>query len=165
MAPKNKDRKTKSASENNFNSIKNETKQGIFAIAFLVLSIIFILASIKTGSTGNEVYYAGPVGREAYRLLSILLGVGYFLIPLFFLLLSISFFKKEERDFNGIKIFGGVLFFAASALSTGAAVVIGFVSCFVSSGFFESGITVVVDAGIFDSPLAANADWPPFTLR
>ncbi len=99
--------------EGTLSSIKNETKQGIFAVAFFVLAAIFILASIKTGSVGNEVYYAGPVGKEVYHLLSILLGIGYFLLPLFFLMLSISFFKKEERDFNKIKFFGGILFFVS----------------------------------------------------
>ncbi|TSC65747.1 MAG: Uncharacterized protein G01um101477_352, partial [Candidatus Doudnabacteria bacterium Gr01-1014_77] len=118
MAPKNKDKKNSKLSpkisrDNILSSIKNETKQGIFAVAFFVLSIIFILASIKTGSVGAEVYYAGPVGKEVYRLLSILLGIGYFLIPIFFLLLSISFFKKEERNFNNIKFLGGVLFFVS----------------------------------------------------
>lgn len=99
--------------ESVLSSIKSETKQGIYAITFLVLSIIFILASIKSGSTGHEVYYAGPVGREIYKFLSILFGVGYFLIPLFFLMLSISFFKSEERDFNKIKVLGGILFFVS----------------------------------------------------
>lgn len=91
-------------------SIKSETVQGIFAITFFVLAIIFILASIKTGDAGS---YAGPVGKEIYYLLSILLGIGYFLIPVFFLMLSISFFKAEERNFNKLKVFGGVLFFVS----------------------------------------------------
>lgn len=117
MATKNKDKKntknkTKSFPQNEIlSSIKRETKQGILAVVFFVLAVIFILASIKTGTPGHEVYYAGPVGKEIYHLLSILLGIGYFLIPLFFLMLSISFFRSEERDFTKIKIFGGLLFF------------------------------------------------------
>lgn len=112
MAPKNKDKKIKIVKEKNsskssqkestFSSIKNETKQAIYAISFLLLSIIFILASVD---------YAGPVGQVLFRLLSILLGIGYFLLPVFFLMLSISFFKAEEKDFNKIKVFGGVMFF------------------------------------------------------
>ena len=94
-------------------SIKSETKQGIYAITFLVLAIIFVLASIKTGAAGSGGSYAGPVGEEVYKLLSILLGVGYFLLPLFFLMLSVSFFKSEEKEFNGVKVFGGILFFAS----------------------------------------------------
>ncbi|MFH0755486.1 MAG: DNA translocase FtsK, partial [bacterium] len=97
--------------ENIFVGIKNETKQGIFAIIFFVLAIIFILSSIKTGEAGSEFYYAGPVGKNIYFLFSIFLGLGYFLLPLFFFMLSISFFKKEERNFNKLKFFGGILFF------------------------------------------------------
>lgn len=117
MASKKQDKKAKKTNSKEtqkdgvLSSIKNETIQGIYAVVFFVLAAIFILASIKTGTTGNEVYYAGPVGKEVYHLLSILLGIGYFLLPLFFLMLSISFFKKEERNFNKIKLFGGILFF------------------------------------------------------
>ncbi|MFA5934726.1 MAG: DNA translocase FtsK [Candidatus Paceibacterota bacterium] len=88
--------------ESFWSNIKSETKQAILAITFLVLSIIFILASLQK---------AGIVGVKVYYILSILLGIGYFLIPILFLLLSISFFKAEEREFNKLKIFGGVLFF------------------------------------------------------
>jgi hypothetical protein len=56
--------------KNTLTGIKNETRQGILAITFFVAAIIFILASIKTGTPGNEVYYAGPVGKEVYYLLS-----------------------------------------------------------------------------------------------
>jgi len=56
---------------------------------------------------------AGFVGDEVYHLLKILLGVGYFLIPLFFMLLCISFIKAEERDLTKIKLIGGILFFVS----------------------------------------------------
>lgn len=112
MALKNKDKKvqknnTKTSSktdqkESILSSIKNETKQAIYAVSFLLLSIIFILSSVD---------YAGPVGKEVFKLLYILLGIGYFLLPIFFLMLSISFFKAEEKEFNKIKVFGGVIFF------------------------------------------------------
>lgn len=84
--------------------VKSETKQGILAVVFFVLSVIFLLASIsKAGFVGDKIYY----------FLEILLGIGYFLIPLFFLLLCISFIKAEERDFTKVKLFGGVLFFVS----------------------------------------------------
>jgi S-DNA-T family DNA segregation ATPase FtsK/SpoIIIE len=113
MASKQKEKNTKKPKEKSvekssmFAKIKSETKQGIFAVIFFMLAVIFTLASIHRGDTN----YAGPVGQETYYLLSILLGIGYFLIPLFFLMLSISFFKAEERELNKLKIFGGVLFF------------------------------------------------------
>ncbi len=116
MASKQKEKVTKKQTpkESTLSSIKNETKQAILAVLFFVLSIVFLLASIKSGTYPNQVYYAGPVGKLTYDLLSILLGVGYFLIPLFFLMLSISFFKAEERNLNKVKVTGGILFFISS---------------------------------------------------
>lgn len=105
MASKKKEKNIKKNTQQKINfwsTVKSETKQAIIAITFLVLSIIFILSSLNK---------AGIVGDKVYYLLSILLGIGYFLIPIFFLLLSISFFKAEEREFNKIKVFGGILFF------------------------------------------------------
>ena len=106
MASKQKEKREekKIKKQSLLNSVKSETKQGILAIIFFVLSIIFILASINK---------AGFVGDETYHFLKILLGVGYFLIPLFFLLLCISFIKAEERDLTKIKLIGGVLFFVS----------------------------------------------------
>ncbi|MFA6430687.1 MAG: DNA translocase FtsK 4TM domain-containing protein [Candidatus Paceibacterota bacterium] len=82
--------------------IKNETKQGIMAVTFFVLAAIFTLASLSK---------AGVVGDKVFSWLTVLFGVGYYLIPIFFFLLSISFLKAEEREFNKIKLIGGILFF------------------------------------------------------
>lgn len=95
-------------------SIKNETKQAILAVVFFVLSVVSLLASIHSGTAPDTIYYAGPVGKIAYELLSILLGIGYFLIPLFFLMLSLSFFRAEEKNLNKLKISGGILFFVSA---------------------------------------------------
>ena len=106
MASKQKDKTVKKSDSKNgsWDKIKSETKQGIIAVTFFVLFVIFILSSFGK---------AGIAGDQIYHLLSILLGIGYFLIPLFFLMLSISFFKAEEKEFNKLKIFGGLLFFVS----------------------------------------------------
>jgi S-DNA-T family DNA segregation ATPase FtsK/SpoIIIE len=85
--------------------LRTETKQGILAIIFFVVAILFSLAPLEL---------AGIVGEKTYFILSYLLGIGYFLVPLLFLLLSISFLINEERIFNKLKITGGVLFFISS---------------------------------------------------
>ncbi len=105
MASKQKEKPAKRGSESTvWESIKSETKQAIIAVVFFVFFIIFLLASFhKAGFVGDEIFYW----------LSVLLGIGYFLIPLFFLMLAISFFKAEEKEFNRIKIFGGMLFFVS----------------------------------------------------
>ncbi|MCX6717469.1 MAG: DNA translocase FtsK 4TM domain-containing protein [Candidatus Taylorbacteria bacterium] len=97
---KQKDKKIKKTGF--WDSVKTETKQGILAILFFVLSAIFTLASLGK---------AGFVGIQVYTFLNMLLGIGYFLIPLLFLLLSISFLKSEERNFNKMKLTGGIFFF------------------------------------------------------
>jgi S-DNA-T family DNA segregation ATPase FtsK/SpoIIIE len=105
MASKQKEKNEKRESKSGFwSSVKNETKQGIMAILFFVLAAIFTLASLSK---------AGFVGDQLYTAFSYLFGVGYFLIPLFFFLLSVSFLKAEERDFNKLKVFGGILFFVS----------------------------------------------------
>lgn len=106
MASKQKEKIVKKTdSKTSFwNKIKSETKQGIIAVTFFVLFLIFILSPFGK---------AGMVGNQIYSLLSILLGIGYYLIPLFFLMLSISFFKAEEKEFNKLKVIGGLLFFVS----------------------------------------------------
>ena len=96
------DKKNPAKKEPSLAGIKNETKQGIMAVTFFVLAAIFSLASLSK---------AGVVGDKIFSWLSVLFGIGYYLIPLFFFLLSVSFLKAEEREFNKIKLTGGILFF------------------------------------------------------
>ncbi len=102
MAKKDKEKKLKKEQQSIFRSVKDETKQGILAVVFFVLVVIFLLAAIGK---------AGIVGDKIYQFLTMLLGIGYYLIPIYFVLMTISFFKAEERDFNKLKFIGGVIFF------------------------------------------------------
>ena len=104
MAAKQKEKPVKKndPKTSSWSRIKSETKQAIIAITFLVLFVIFLLSAFGK---------AGMVGDQIYHYLSELLGIGYYLIPLFFLMLSISFFRSEEKEFNRIKVVGGLLFF------------------------------------------------------
>ncbi len=103
MASKHKEKnKNNNSAKTVLSYIKNETRQGIYAVIFSVLALISILAPMSR---------AGVVGDQTYKLFSKLFGIGYYLIPLFFLALGISFFMREERDFNKIKTAGGILFF------------------------------------------------------
>jgi len=106
MAGKQKEKPAKRSDPktSSWDKVKSETKQAIIAITFLVLFVIFLLSAFSK---------AGMVGDQIYYYLSIVLGIGYYLIPLFFLLLSISFFRSEEKEFNRIKVAGGLLFFVS----------------------------------------------------
>ncbi|MFZ2038555.1 MAG: DNA translocase FtsK 4TM domain-containing protein [Minisyncoccia bacterium] len=85
-----------------FGQIKQETRQGILAVVFFLLSILTVLASLN---------YAGLVGTKIYSSLSYLFGDGYYLMPVMFLLLGISFLRAEKRNFTTLKSIGGFLFF------------------------------------------------------
>ncbi len=73
--------------------LSDETKRGIWGIVCFVLSIFFFLAIFgKAGVGGNLVHSA----------LSVLLGIGYFMLPLVLVLLGTSLLGKSERPNIGI---------------------------------------------------------------
>ena len=82
--------------------LSDETKQAVFGIIFFVLAVLSILASF---------HKSGMVGNKIYDISARLLGVGYFLIPLLFLLLGISFLRAKKRELNWLKISGIIIFF------------------------------------------------------
>lgn len=85
--------------------IKEETKHGILAILSFVLTIFFLLARFNI---------AGKAGSFFYEILSGLFGAGYFLVPIIFLLLGISFLKAVKPNFFVIRMIGGFVFFISS---------------------------------------------------
>ncbi len=66
--------------------LKKETLHVVLSILFFALSAFFALAPFSKG---------GPAGTALYSALGLLVGVGYFLFPLLFLILGISFFRSE----------------------------------------------------------------------
>ncbi len=88
--------------------VRDGTKQGILAITFFVIAALFTLASFDK---------AGFVGAALYRWFKLLLGLGYFLLPVVFVMLGIAFLKSIEQRFPTIKIIGsGVFVFAGLGL-------------------------------------------------
>lgn len=85
--------------------VKDETMQSILSIVFFLVAILFILASVGK---------AGLVGASVYEFFSKLFGIGYFLIPLLFAMLGISFLKTLEQRFSITKIVSGLVFFFSS---------------------------------------------------
>lgn len=102
MSKKNKFKPTVSLPDNPLKKLKKETKHSILAVVFFVLAVLTILASLDL---------SGVVGQNFFLALSWLSGVGYFLLPVIFLMLTISFLKQEEREFSGLKTIGAILFF------------------------------------------------------
>lgn len=81
--------------------LKDETIQGVFMIAFFVLAIFTSLAIWGK---------AGIVGHYTFAGLSYLLGVGYYLLPLIFIVLGVASIRNFHRHFDGAKLYGSLLF-------------------------------------------------------
>jgi S-DNA-T family DNA segregation ATPase FtsK/SpoIIIE len=81
--------------------LKTETKHGIWAVVFFVLALFLIMASFSMG---------GVAGRFLYSVLHYLLGVGYSLLPVLFILLGFSFVKSEKPNIGLIRVASSILF-------------------------------------------------------
>ena len=90
-----------------FKHLQEETLQGIVAIIFFVLGIFFVLSAFSLG---------GAAGRYSFSILHPLFGLGYYLLPVLFFILSVSFFKSMKKKLALTHSVGGLLFFL-SALS------------------------------------------------
>ncbi|MEK7555378.1 MAG: DNA translocase FtsK 4TM domain-containing protein [Patescibacteria group bacterium] len=78
-----------------------ETKKSVWAIVFLGIAVIFILASFQN---------AGPVGNFIYKIFENLFGWGYYLLPTIFLIMAGVFLASERRKIYQITFIGAVLF-------------------------------------------------------
>ncbi len=84
--------------------MKRETMQAIFAIIFFVLAFLSLLAPF---------HLADPVGEYVYQFLKTWFGVGYFLLPISFVMVAVAFLKGIKADFEMSKILSVFLFFFA----------------------------------------------------
>ena len=88
-----------------FGGLKTETRYTIMAVIFFAAAVFFFLASQGA---------AGRAGDFIYKILNELFGAGYYLIPLIFILLGISFIRSMKPNFMASKIASGLIFFVAS---------------------------------------------------
>lgn len=78
-----------------------ETKKSVLGIVFFALAGLTILSSFDL---------AGRAGSGLYSIIHSLLGVGYFLVPLTFLIIAIAFFRSLKTNIYFTPLFGGALF-------------------------------------------------------
>ena len=86
---------------------KQKIKLSDEVISFLVAIGFFLLSVAMFASAFG---HAGPAGDLAFKGLSKLFGIGYYLIPILLFILCVSFFYNIERNFSRIKLFGSALF-------------------------------------------------------
>lgn len=104
MAKKKKD---ESKSWNIFKNLKQETTHTVFAIIFIIVGLFLSLSAWGK---------AGVVGSKVFEGLSALLGIGYFLVPLMFLMLGVAFvisMISVRKEMAWVQILGGIIFFTA----------------------------------------------------
>lgn len=137
-----KDKKHRSQTEDKpsfLERISKETLNAIFGVLSTVVAIFLL------GAAWDK---AGVVGIKTYDFLSYLFGIGYYLVPLVFAILALSFFQSKEKDFALPQILGSVLFFISS---------LGLISLWMPS---RGGIT----GGILSEPLLSLFDKPLSTI-
>ncbi|MEK7607815.1 MAG: DNA translocase FtsK 4TM domain-containing protein [Patescibacteria group bacterium] len=84
-----------------FQNLTSETVGGVSAIVFFVLAIFTSLAIWEK---------AGIVGHYTFFGLSYLVGVGYYLLPLIFVVLGVTFLRNLHRTFDSAKLYGSIIF-------------------------------------------------------
>ncbi len=140
MSKKDKKRRSQSEDKPSFlERISKETLNAIFGVLSTVVAIFLLAAAWNK---------AGIVGVKAYEFLSYLFGFGYYLVPLVFAILALSFFQSKEKDFALPQILGSILFFVSS---------LGLVSLWMPS---RGGIT----GGLLSGPLLSLFDKPLSTV-
>ena len=81
--------------------LKTETKHGIWAIVFFVLALFLFMSAFGI---------AGKAGELFYTIFYYLLGYGYVLLPVLFILLGSSFLKSETPNIGWARVISSVLF-------------------------------------------------------
>lgn len=87
--------------------LQEETVRAIFAVLFFVLGVFLLLSS-------GPIDKGGFVGRGAYSFLNYLFGIGYYILPVLFIILSVSFFRSLHKRLALTHTIGGVIFFISS---------------------------------------------------
>jgi S-DNA-T family DNA segregation ATPase FtsK/SpoIIIE len=101
--------------------LSQETICAVFAVIFFVVAVFFLLAAFQK---------AGVAGRVVYDNLSMLLGIGYYLLPALFFLLSSSYIRSVKTNLAITNIVGSLLFCSSGlglieVFSTGKAGLLG----------------------------------------
>jgi len=122
-----------------FENLKEETKYGMFAIIFFVVGIFLGLAAFEK---------AGVAGDTIYKLLESVVGLGFFLLPILFFFLGITFFQSGRPELVARSIVGSVLFIVSGLglidmVSSGLGGVVGGLISSLSIKLFDLYITSI----------------------
>ncbi len=82
-------------------NLHHETKKSILGVIFFVGGLILLFSPFGL---------AGDVGKYLHQALALVLGVGYYLVPILFFLISALFLLSKRYNIYFITIFGSALF-------------------------------------------------------
>ena len=85
--------------------LKKETIDAVWAIIFFFMALFLVLAAWSKG---------GIVGSYSHEFFDYLLGIGYYLLPIAFVMLGISFLHSRNQKFALTKVIGSILFLLSS---------------------------------------------------
>lgn len=95
----------KANGKENLPRLKMETRHGILAVVFFVFALFLLMSMFDM---------AGVAGEFVYEKLHYLLGVGYIIFPLLFILLGFSFLKSETPNIGLTRTISGIMFLLSS---------------------------------------------------
>ncbi|OGG72555.1 hypothetical protein A3A38_02285 [Candidatus Kaiserbacteria bacterium RIFCSPLOWO2_01_FULL_53_17] len=101
---KSRKRKNNNSDEESTFPISIEALRGVFAVLAIAVALFLALAAFKVG---------GAVGSFIYTNLTLLLGVGYMLLPFSLLLLAIALMRSFEKRFGAMEIVSVLVFLLA----------------------------------------------------
>ncbi|OGZ10993.1 MAG: hypothetical protein A3C93_01430 [Candidatus Lloydbacteria bacterium RIFCSPHIGHO2_02_FULL_54_17] len=145
-----------------WSTLREETRGSITGIACVIIALIFLLAAKGAGGYLGEKIYAGA---------HFLFGLGYYVIPLLFFLLSINFFRAGGRHLTGPALVAGPFFilstlgllalFDRASATDGLGGFVGYysmlpvVSLFapLATGFILVAVLIIAILILFDTPL------------
>ncbi|TSC70489.1 MAG: putative cell division FtsK/SpoIIIE [Parcubacteria group bacterium Gr01-1014_46] len=154
---KNKSKDNLDEEETTSRYLKEETIRAIVAVVFFVISVFLLLSAVNRG---------GRVGVLAFQGMSYLFGVGFYILPVLFMILSVSFFRTLHKRLALTHSIGGIIFFASMLSLTNISMPGkgGVIGNFISSplvNLFDTYASVVILVAltiislivIFDAPL------------
>ncbi len=152
-----------------FTNLNEGTKRGIGAVILFVITLFLILAAFNK---------AGIVGSKTFSVLDMLLGVGYYFLPVVLLALGLLFTvpKEEETDVAAVQLISaGILFLSGLGLiNIGLPGKGGFIGNIISKpliALFDVTVATIVLVGIacvsilamFNAALHLNVLFSPIT--
>lgn len=162
-------KKKKEDSEGLLGSFKEETLEAISAIIFIIISIFLVLAPMER---------AGFIGDYTYKFFNFLFGVGYWLMPIILIMLSISFFKSLKNNIAWPKVISAFVMFITGLgiidfFSDTNGGVVGNIINIPLLSFVGSWMTIIIEIGIliiavlilFDLSIKFSAIKKLFTIK